>query len=162
NLSDRLLNWLEKMSAQLSDEITSPSQALTQICREAWRLPGINDIPNPVAVPDAPTIQARDTLVVGYLPGRFDTYKSFPTLARTLLSYLPKADNKFRFLLLGSDHAYGESTSLLQEINQWVDDGSGTRPITLLPRKTRSEVQEISKGLDVVLVASRFENAPYV
>jgi glycosyltransferase involved in cell wall biosynthesis len=107
-------------------------------------------------------IPGKDSLAIGYLPGRFDTYKGFPILARALVEILPGSGNRLRFVLLGSNYVFNESKALLQALDQWIDDGSGTRPVTLLPRKTRTETEELSKGLDAVLVASRFENMPYV
>jgi glycosyltransferase involved in cell wall biosynthesis/ubiquinone/menaquinone biosynthesis C-methylase UbiE len=161
-LDDRIVDWFEKFNSQLADEITSPSRALAEICLEAWRLRPISDIPNPVDISDQTDIPEKDDLVIGYLPGRFDAYKGFPTVARALPEFLPDSGNRFRFILLGSDHVYDESKELLQSLSSWIDDGSAKRPITLLPRKTRDEIQDISKGLDAVLVTSRFENAPYV
>jgi glycosyltransferase involved in cell wall biosynthesis/ubiquinone/menaquinone biosynthesis C-methylase UbiE len=161
-LEDRLVDWLEKLNAHWADEITSPSQALAEICLPMWRLRPIHHLPNPVAIDYSATIPEKDAFLVGYLPGRFDSCKGFPTLAHALSEFLPDSGDRFRFVLLGSDYAFDDSKALLQTLRPWIDDGSETRPITLLPRKTHTETQELSKGLDAVLITSRFENMPYV
>ncbi len=161
-LNDRIVDWFEKLNSQLADEITSPTHALAEVCLETWRLRPISHIPNLVTISEPLNIPEKDTIVIGYLPGRFDDYKGFPILARALLEFLPDSGSRFQFVLLGSDHVYDESKSLVQSLQPWIDGRNEPQLVKLLPRTTRSETQELTKSLDAVLVASRYENMPYV
>lgn len=158
------VNWAEKLHAHLADAITAPSMAIADLCRRDWRLGRVDVIVNPINVnSETPSIRKTPS-VLGYLPERFDTCKGFPVLVKALEQYLEEGQAGLSILLVGSDYTDVRMKRLLDRLEPWIahEGDQSNRPIKVLARQHYSALQQLLDDLDILVLTSRYENAPYV